>query len=68
VSNNRTLENFKILAEKYFGQRKGLYELSACTLLVLEYTDKEEVRLIAQFISKINDKYSIQITKCAIYK
>jgi pyruvate formate lyase activating enzyme len=55
VSNNRTLENFKFLAEKYFGQRKGLYEMSACTLLVPEYTNKEEVELIAQFISEIND-------------
>jgi pyruvate formate lyase activating enzyme len=63
VSNKRTLENFKFLAEKYFGIRKNLYELSACTLLVPGYIIKEEVELIAQFISKIDDRlpYSLLV-------
>ena len=54
VSNKRTYENFKFLAEKYFGKRKNLYEMSACTLLVPGYTNKEEVELIAQFVSNID--------------
>ena len=54
VSNKRTLENFRFLAEKYFGTRKGLYEISACTLLVPGYTNKEEVELIAQFVGDID--------------
>ncbi|MHA2474823.1 MAG: radical SAM protein [Promethearchaeota archaeon] len=55
VSNKRTLENFKILAEKYFGIRgDDMPEMSACTLMVPGYTNKDEVELIAQYISSIN--------------
>ena len=64
VSNIRTLENFKYLAEKYFETReKDMPELNACTLLVPGYVNKEEVELIAKFIAKINSKipYSLLI-------
>ncbi len=54
VSNKRTLENFKFLAENYFGTRKDLPEMSACTLMVPGYTNHEEVEQIAKFVSSIN--------------
>ena len=54
VSNTRTLENFKFLAENYFGLRKDLLEMSACTLMVPGYVNHEEVEQIAKFISSIN--------------
>lgn len=63
VSNNRTLENFKYLGENYFGTRKDLPEMSACTLMVPGYTNHEEVEQIAKFVSSINDEipYSLLI-------
>jgi pyruvate formate lyase activating enzyme len=64
VSNKRTLENFKFLAENYFGTRgEDMPEMSACTLLVPGYTNDEEVELIAKFISSINKSipYSLLI-------
>jgi len=64
VSNKRTLDNFKFLAENYFGTRsQDMPEMSACTLLVPGYTTDEEVELIAKFISSINKNipYSLLI-------
>lgn len=63
VSNKRTLDNFKFLAEKYFGTRKNLPEMSACTLMVPDYTNHKEVEQIANFISSINKEipYSLLI-------
>ncbi|MFX1375245.1 MAG: radical SAM protein [Promethearchaeota archaeon] len=64
VSNQRTLENFKFLAENYFGTRgKNMPEMSACTLLVPGYTTHKEVELIAKYIKSINDEipYSLLI-------
>ncbi|MHA2035204.1 MAG: radical SAM protein [Promethearchaeota archaeon] len=64
VSNERTLENFKFLADKYYDTRnKDMPEMSACTLLVPGYTTSEEVELIAKFISSINKNipYSLLI-------
>ena len=63
VSNKRTLSNFKFLAENYFGKRKDLPEMSACTLMVPEYTNHEEVEQIAKFISSINPEipYSLLV-------
>ncbi len=63
ISNRRTLENFKFLAENYFGTRKNLPEMSACTLMVPEYTNHEEVEQIAKFVSSINREipYSLLI-------
>jgi len=55
VSNSRTLENFKYLADNYFGTRgKEMPEMSGCTLMVPGYVNHEEVELIATFISEIN--------------
>ncbi|MFX0058454.1 MAG: radical SAM protein [Candidatus Hodarchaeota archaeon] len=63
VSNKNTLENFKFLAEKYFGIRKGVPEMSGCTLMVPGYINHNEIELIAKFISNINDKipYSLLV-------
>jgi len=55
VSNRRTLENFKYLAENFFGVRgQDMPELSGCTLMVPGYTNHEEVEQIAKFVSTIN--------------
>ncbi len=55
VSNRRTLENFKFLAENYFGTRsKNMPEMSACTLMVPGYVNHEEVEKIAKFVSSID--------------
>ncbi len=64
VSNRRTLENFKYLAERYFGTREdNMPELSGCTLLVPKYTTAKDVEKIAQFISSIDNNipYSLLI-------
>jgi pyruvate formate lyase activating enzyme len=64
VSNSRTLENFKYLAENYFDTRgKDMPELSGCTLMVPGYINHEEVELIAKFISEINHEipYSLLV-------
>ena len=64
VSNSRTLENFKYLAENYFDTRgKDMPELSGCTLMVPGYVNHEEVELIARFISEINPEipYSLLV-------
>lgn len=64
VSNKRTLENFRYLAENYFGTRgDDMPEMSACTLMVPGYTNHEEVEQIAKFVSEINKKipYSLLI-------
>ncbi|MFX0081894.1 MAG: radical SAM protein [Candidatus Hodarchaeota archaeon] len=64
VSNQRTLENFKFLAETYFGTRaEDMPEMSACTLMVPGYTTHEEVELIAEYIKSINENipYSLLI-------
>ncbi|MBA7619011.1 hypothetical protein ES703_26343 [subsurface metagenome] len=63
VSNKRTLDNFKFLAENYFGTRKVLLEMSACTLMVPGYTNHEEVEQIAKYVSSINSEipYSLLI-------
>lgn len=63
VSNKRTLDNFKFLAKNYFGTRKDLLEMSACTLLVPGYTNHEEVEQIAKYVSSINREipYSLLI-------
>jgi pyruvate formate lyase activating enzyme len=64
ISNKRTLSNFEFLAKKYFGTREEqIPEMSGCTLLVPGYTTKEEVELIAQFISSINENipYSLLV-------
>ncbi|MFO7798004.1 MAG: radical SAM protein, partial [Promethearchaeia archaeon] len=63
VSNKRTLDNFKFLAENYFGTRNGVPEMSGCTLLVPGYINHEEVEKIAKFVSLIDSKipYSLLV-------
>jgi len=64
ISNSRTLDNFKFLAENYFETRgNGIPEMSGCTLMVPGYTNHEEVELIANFISEINPEipYSLLV-------
>ncbi len=62
-SSSRTLENFKFLAENYFGKRQNLPELSACTLLVPGYINYEEIEKICLCISEVNENipYSLLI-------
>lgn len=63
VTNGRTLQNFKLLAENYFGKRKNVPEMAGCTLLVPGYINQEEVEKIARFIASINDEipYSLLV-------
>ena len=64
VSNIRTLENFKFLAESYFGtRREDMPEISACTLMVPGYVNHEEVEKIAKFVSSFDKKipYSLLV-------
>jgi pyruvate formate lyase activating enzyme len=49
-SNSRTLENFQMVAEEF--DKDDL--LTATTLLIPGYIDKEEVKNIAKFISSLN--------------
>lgn len=53
VSNNRTLSNFKLLADRVY-QRPNPPLLVASTLLVPGYIDEEEIRQIAQFIAALD--------------
>lgn len=65
VSNNPTLENFKMIGEKFYKKRPNLPVLSASTLVIPGYVDVEEVGNIARFISEINPK--IPYTLLAFY-
>jgi len=65
VSNLPTLENFKMIAEKFFKQRLDLPILTASTLLVPGYIDEEEVQGIAKFISQLD--LQIPYTLLAFY-
>ena len=65
VSNMPTLENFKMIAEKFFKQRPDLPILTASTLLVPGYVDEEEVQGIANFISELD--LQIPYTLLAFY-
>ena len=65
VSNKPTLENFKMIGEKFYKQRPELPMLSASTLLIPGYTDAEEVENIAKFISEIDP--NIPYTLLAFY-
>jgi pyruvate formate lyase activating enzyme len=53
VSNKRTLENFRLLAQ-YAERRPSPPFLVASTLLVPGYIDKEEIAKIAAFIASLN--------------
>jgi len=53
VSNQRTLENFKLLAE-YVSRRPSLPFLVASTLLIPGYIDREEISGISAFIASLS--------------
>jgi pyruvate formate lyase activating enzyme len=65
VSNKPTFERFKEIGEKYYPKRNELPLLTASTLLIPGYVDKEEIELIAEFIAEINPK--IPYTLLAFY-
>ncbi|MGC8849589.1 MAG: radical SAM protein, partial [Candidatus Bathyarchaeia archaeon] len=54
VPNDRAYENFRRIAEKYYGERPDPPMLTATTLLVPGYVDKREVEGIAEFIASLN--------------
>ena len=56
VSNLPTLENFKMIAEKFFKQRSDLPVLGASTLLIPGYVDEEEIKSIARSISELDSQ------------
>jgi len=65
VSNRSTLENLKMIGERYFKERPDLPILTASTLLVPGYIDSDEIEGIARFISEIDPK--IPYTLLAFY-
>jgi len=65
VSNVPTLEQFKMIGEKYFKGRFELPILTASTLLVPGYVDVEEVESLAKFIAGIDS--GIPYTLLAFY-
>jgi len=54
VSNKPSLENFKIVGDKFYKRRSELPVLTASTLLVPGYVDVDEVRNLSSFISRID--------------
>jgi len=65
VSNGPTLENFREIGERFFGERPDLPILTASTLLVPGYVDAEEAQNIAKFIADIDPR--IPYTLLAFY-
>jgi len=65
TSNQPTIERFKEIGTKYYDKRAELPVLTASTLLVPGYVDREEVEKIAQFIAEINPE--IPYTPLAFY-
>jgi len=65
VSNAPTLENFRMIGEKFFKERSELPILTASTLLIPGYIDVEEVKNIANFIAEIDPR--IPYTLLAFY-
>ena len=56
VSNAPSLENFRMIGEKFFKERPKLPILTASTLLVPGYVDVEEVQNLANFIAKVDPR------------
>lgn len=63
VPNNRAYENFKMVAEEFYGQRPELPVLTATTLLVPHYVDRVEVERIAGYIAQLDPEipYSLLV-------
>jgi len=56
VSNAPSLENFRMIGEKFFKERPKLPILTASTLLIPGYVDVEEVQNLATFIAKVDPR------------
>lgn len=54
VSNERSDENFRMVAEEFYGERRDLQVLTAITLLVPGYVDFLEVESTAKFIAELD--------------
>ncbi|MEM2102677.1 MAG: radical SAM protein [Candidatus Bathyarchaeia archaeon] len=65
TSNQPTLEMFREIGTKYYDKRPELPVLTASTLLIPGYVDREEVEKIAKFIAEINPE--IPYTLLAFY-
>jgi len=65
VSNLPTLKTFKMVGERFCGQRQELPVLTASTLMVPGYIDAEEIGNIARFIAEIDSR--IPYTLLAFY-
>jgi len=65
VSNAPTLKTFRMIGERYYGQRPELPILTASTLLVPGYVDAEEIDHLARFIAEIDTR--IPYTLLAFY-
>jgi pyruvate formate lyase activating enzyme len=63
VSNERSYENFRMVAEEFCGARRDVPMLTATTLLVPGYVDASEVASTAKFIADLNPNlpYSLLI-------
>jgi len=63
VPNEQAYNNFKMVAEKLYPERRELPVLTATTLLVPGYVDSEEVEAIASFIANLDTSipYSLLI-------
>jgi pyruvate formate lyase activating enzyme len=62
-SNERTLENFRLVYQDFYERRLGMPVLTATTLLVPYYVDEVEVGRIAESIASLNDEipYSLLV-------
>jgi pyruvate formate lyase activating enzyme len=65
ASNMPTLENFKVIGERFFRKRSELPVLTASTLLIPSYIDAEEIENLAKFIASIDPE--IPYTLLAFY-
>ncbi|MBS7623498.1 radical SAM protein [Candidatus Bathyarchaeota archaeon] len=54
VSNRRAFENFEAVAREFFDRKAAVPNVTATTLLVPGYVDKEEVEAISRFIASID--------------
>ncbi len=63
VPNDASYENFSLIADQYYPERKELPVLMGCTLLVPGFITAKEVGQIARFIAKFDTKipYSLLV-------
>ncbi len=56
LSNQPTLDNFKMVGERFFQERPELPVLTASTLLIPGYVDKKEVENLARSVAEIDPR------------